>query len=663
MRNRKLWRNRLLGAATVGVAALTVSLATSSTAFAGVTVPPYPTIGAYPTWYTANNSASNIVRGDGSDTTFPMMQQLSDEYNQSGLYGCTLVGSGAQQNNTCDEVTGGAPNYSDTTTTDTSDDFDSTEVLQGLNDIGSGNGQGQLCGTIPTPQAIDFARSSKPISAISGCAMIEAGYAKDSVPAVDVQDINPSAFGTATGYEAFESSGPLSSSGGGKIGPVAAGWLPTPYGHTGGATNTGTPIGATGNDPFNCKAQGSGGSGPFCSGKPFSDVDNTPISPSTNGDSSVAYRLWCATDSTRITDWGQLTNLSGTQVPGQGTAIGVPIRILGVNPGSGTTATFNSFGFSNASSPPGNGCSAKADYNENAASGPNPLVGDGNSSSNHEIALENNASAIGDFAAANWTNDPADQAVDIATALYFQSYGYYNAIPNSGTITVEPGTGTIPAGVPGAYVVSLLNENNTTGGVSIANERANNYPTARTLFNIWNNNAIRASTAGFLNWICDTNPVGSGGGTNLKGTDNLYGPNYDTDITQTIQQFGFSRLNDTTPELNVAKITPADNLVTPNGFCNANLPIVSTGGTTVTLNTSSGSPYASSGLPASIANGWNVSWPANSTTGTPAGTATVQSTVGSPTNTITLSAAVPATVTTIYFPGHPPVMAVTNPNT
>jgi ABC-type phosphate transport system substrate-binding protein len=655
MRNRKLWRNRFLGAATVGVAALTVSLATSGTAFAGVTIPPYPTIGAYPTWYTANNSASNIVRADGSDTTFPMMQVLSDEYNQSGLYGCTLVSSGAQQNNTCDEVTGGAPDYSNSTTTDTTDNFDSTEVLQGLNLVGSGNGQGQLCGTIPTPQTIDFARSSKPIAAIAGCAMVEAGYAKDSVPVVDVQSINPSAFGVATGYEGFESTGPLSTSGGGKIGPVAAGWLPAPYGHT-----TGFGGSTAGNDPFNCKPQGSGDSGPFCSGKAFSDIDNTPLTAGVP-QSSVAYELWCATDSTRITDWGQLTNLTGSEVPGQGTPIGVPIRILGVNKGSGTTATFNSFAYSGAST--GAGCSTSSKYNLNAASGPNPLLNDGNSASNHEIALENNASAIGDFAAANWTNDPADQAVDIATSLYFQSYGYYNAIPNSGTITMEPGTATTPVGVPTAWVVSLLNENNTSGGVSIANERANNYPTARTLFNIWNNTAIRASTAGFLNWICDTNPVGSGGGTNTKGTDHLYGPNYDTDITQSIQQFGFTRLNDTTPELNVSKITPADGLVTPNGYCEGNLPIVSTGTNVVTLNTSSGSPYAASGLPASIANGWAVSWPANTGTGTSAGTATVVSTVGSPTNTLTLSASVPATVTQIYFPGHPPVMAVTNPNT
>ncbi|MDR3650802.1 MAG: hypothetical protein P4L20_17050, partial [Acidimicrobiales bacterium] len=514
MRNRNL-RTRFVGAASVCVALLATTLVLAGPASA-LTVPPYPTIGAYPRWFTANDSVSNIDRAAGSDTTFYMMQQLSDEYNQAGLYGCTLVGSGTGQNAFCDHTTGGAPNFSNTTTTDTTDNFDSSEELMGENDIGSGNGQQQLCGILPSPQAVDFSRSSKPIASNAGCSTLaESGYAKDSVPVTDVQGIDPAAVGAATGYEGKtftalnQTFTPPAFPSNGLIGAVAAGWIP--------------------GDPTNCVAQGSGGSGPFCSGTPFNDVDGGTGS----GASSVAYRLWCATDSTRITDWGQLTNLSaanngGTaQTVGNGKPIGVPIRIIGVNKGSGTVATFNSFANSGVT---GGGCSASP-FNANAASGQNPLSNDGYTG-NLEIALENNASQIGDFAGANWPNDPADQAVDIATSLYFEGYGYYNTIPNAGTVQIEPGTGTIPAGVPGAYVVSLTNENGIVP--SIANERSNNYPTARTLFNIWNTTKIRASAAGFLNWICDTNPVGSGGGSVTKGKDQLYGGNFDQDITNTI---------------------------------------------------------------------------------------------------------------------------------
>jgi len=659
------------------------------TAFAGVTVPAYPTIGAYPNWFTANNSVSNIDRAAGSDTTFYMMQQLADEYNQSGLYGCTLVGSGSGQNAFCDETTGGAPNYSDTTTTDTTDNFDSSEELMGLNDIGSGNGQQQLCGILPSPQAVDFSRSSKPIASNAGCTTLaEAGYAKDSVPVTDVQSIDPAAFGAATGYEGKtftalnQTFTPPAFPASGLIGPVASGWLP--------------------GDASTCKPQGSGGGGPFCSGTPFDNVTGG----TGTGATSEVYRLWCATDSTRITDWGQLTNLSlavsgvtisgstlsgtfpttvpaitvgdavsgagipsgdtvatvssgtvtlvtaasgtgpetvtFTLAPGDGTPIGVPIRIIGVNKGSGTVATFNAFANSGVS---GGGCSASP-FNSDAASGPNPLSNDGYSG-NLEIALENNASQVGDFAAADWPNDPQDQAVDIATSLYFMGYGYYNAIPNSGTIVVEPGTGTIPAGVPGAYVVSLTNENGISP--SIANERSNNYPTARTLFNIWNTAKIRASAAGFLNWICDTNPISGGGGSILKGKDQLYGGTFDQDITNTIQQYGFSRITDTTPELNVTKQTPSDGLVTPNGTCQANLPISSTGTSTVT--------DTAGNVPTPVSTGWAVSWPANGAT--PGGSATVTGISGA---TLTLSASVPSTTAAIYFPGKPPVLAVTDPN-
>ena len=300
MKLRKL-RNRFAVASSLGAAGLALTMVLGGGVASAITVPAYPTYGVYPNWLTTDGSVSHIVRAAGSDTTFYVMQQLADMYNQAGLYGCTLVGSGAQQNSNCDNVTGGAPNFSNTTTTDTVDNFDSNEVLMGENDIGSGNGQQQLCGFIPSPQTVNFSRSSKPIASNAGCTnpsvLQETGYAKDSVPVIDFQTINPAAVGTASGYigktftapnqtftsPAFPSTG---------IGPVAAGWLP--------------------GDPTNCVAAGSGS--PACSGTPFSNV----VGGTGTGATSVAYRLWCATDSTRITDWGQLTNLAGGKTVGNG---------------------------------------------------------------------------------------------------------------------------------------------------------------------------------------------------------------------------------------------------------------------------------------------------------------------------------------------------------
>jgi hypothetical protein len=557
-----------------------------------------------------------------------MMQQIGDLYNQAGLYGCSLIGSGAGQNADCDNVSGTSPNFSDVATTDTVDNFDRTETLEGINNIGSGNGQAELCGTQPSPDNVDWARSSKPAGSISGCAMVQLGYAKDSVPAVDFQNINPEAVGTPSFYAGTVFSGAGNPSNvafpSGGIGPVAAGWLP--------------------GDPTNCVAAGEGLEGTPCSGTPFSDVDNT------GGLSSIAYRLWCANDSTRITDWGQLTNLSASgpgnggsaKTIGNGAAIGVPIRIIGINLGSGTVSTFASFANS------GEGSSGVCGTNppltdNNAASQQNPLTSDG-VTNNLEIAVENNASEIGTFAAADFPNDPADQAVVLATSLYFESYGVNQSNPNAGSASLTPGTGTVPSGVPLSYTVSLLNENGVQP--SIANERANNYPTARTLFNIYNASKIRASAAGFLNWICDSQSAFQ------KSTDLTTGQNFDNEITNVINSnFEFSRLNDDTSEVAASKLTPADGVSAPNSSCDATLAMVGAGTTTATYEpggTPTAVPSPSAFVTGQVAKG----------TGVPTGT-TVQSVSG---NTITFNNVIPTGATNIYFPGMAPILAVSSPN-
>lgn len=626
MRSRKLGKRLAGGASIAGAVLIGMLTLTTGVAEAGVSVPPYPTnVGAYPNWQTAGTgtagtqTASNIVRGAGSDTTLFMMQQIGDLYSQAGLYGCQLIGSGSGQNADCDNVSGTSPNFSDASTTDTIDNFNRTEVLQGINNIGSGNGQAQLCGTQPTPQNVDYARSSKPAGTISGCTMIQLGYAKDSVPAVDFQSVDPEAVGTPSFYAGTVFSGagnpsnvPFPSGG---IGPVAAGWLP--------------------GDPTNCVAAGEGLEGTPCSGTPFNDVDNNDNG---GGASSTAYRLWCATGSTRITDWGQLTNLAGGHTVGNGTPIGVPIRIIGINLGSGTVATFASYANSGLGS--GGNCGTNPPLTDgNAASQQNPLTSDG-TTGNLEIAVENNASQIGDFAASDFPNDPADEAVVLATSLYFESYGVNQSNPNAGTESLEPGTGTVPSGVPLSYTATLLNEDEVQP--SIGNERTNLYPTARTLFNIYKPAAIRSSTAGFLNWICDSNSAFT------KKTDLTTGTNFDNEITNVINNnFEFSRLNDNTTELAASKLTPLDGVTAPNSSCDATLAVTGNGTTTVTMTTGN-VPSPSAFAVGQVVKG----------TAVPTGT-TVQS-VG--TSTITFNNVIPTGATTVYFPGMAPILAVASPN-
>ena len=362
---------------------------------------------------------------------------------------------------------------------------------------------------------------------------------------------------------------------GGNIGDVAQGWLP---GDATGGPDTGTPLTNVANN------------------------DNGGASAST------AYRIWCATDSTRISDWGQLTNLgpnlvlpdvalngtttatlsyslpagltasysvtdlttpgnisggttatasgttltlsqaatgSGTdqlklatgvtQPVGSGESIGLPIRVTGVNPNAGTETTWASYAESGVSN---GGCVASA--NTNAASDPNPATASGDNAGQH-IVLENNASQLGAYAAADFPSDVASQAVEVATSLYYESNGIYTSNPHAGSVTIN--------GTQSAATKLTLNGKSPTA----ANVLNDLYPTSRTLFNIYRTGTIRSSTAGYLNWICDSQSAIQ------KEKDNSTGTNFDQELTGIIGSFGFIRLTDAA---NVASggNTPADNV-------------------------------------------------------------------------------------------------------
>jgi hypothetical protein len=584
-------RHRLVLAVTVGASAMMATLGLG----AGVAsaVPSDPAGGSTPVYPSFNNGIVNADRGTGSDTTIFMMQKLSDLYTGAGLYGCNLNSAGGQAlyNSSIVNTVGSPANAEsfcrasdNVTTTDTADNWDRTEIYEGVDDVGSGAGQEQLCGNsvLYSPLGVNFARSSKPIGSVASgvtCAasLAETGYAKDSVDGLTYQ-INPSVYGTVPG------SSPYISVNGGNIGDVAKGWLP--------------------GDPVN---------------GPYSGTQLTNISNADNGGgaNSTAYRLWCANNSTgdtnQITDWGQLTNLgpnlvlpdvtltsgqttatlsyalpsnltgsytvtdvsnsgdintgttasasgttltlsqaatgSGTdqlsiavgskQTVGSGGQIGLPVRLMGVNTSSGTESTWESYAESGiAGTATGNNCGSNVDYN--AASDPNAATDVGDNAGQH-IALENNSSQVSAFAAADFPGDNADQAVEVVTTLYFMSNGVYLTNPYAASVNVD---GTQTSG----FKLTENSESNTTPFV--LNDL---YPTSRTLFNIYNTSNVTASTAGFLNWICDDNEAIA------KQKDNSTGVNFDQELTNTITSFGFLRLDDSSAVASNGN-TPADNV-------------------------------------------------------------------------------------------------------
>jgi hypothetical protein len=644
------WSNAI--GAAVGLAALTVSLMVAGVASAAT--PADPSGGATPVAPHFYNGNVEGIRGAGSDTTLFLMQRIGDLYTGAGLYGCTLnSASGQTLFNSSDPASSSANQQSfcqsgqNQSTTDVNDNWDRTEVTEGVDDIGSSAGQSQLCGATNSPLAVDFARSAKPAG--TACTTLaQAGYAKDGVPIIDYP-IDPNVYGTSA-------TAPYSAINGGVVGPVASGWLP--------------------GDPT---------AGPY-TGSALSDIDNTDGGGSAG---STAYRLWCAstpagnpvTSTSQITDWGALINLgpnleinaatvtsgspnisvsntvdgvfastvaagdavsgpgipsgttistvsgnnatlsnsatangpanlrittSGTLAVGQGMPIGVPIRIVGVNTASGTESTFALYANSGGGTTSG-GC--ESNMNPNAASDPNPVTKTGDNTSPH-VALENDSDQLDEYAIGDFPSpDFVDQAIEVSTSLYIESNGVFNTNPYAAAATIN---GT-------SYSGNKLTEDNFS--TTTPNLLQNHYPTARTLFNIYRTDTVRASTAGFINWICDSN-------TNFsKGLDNSSGSNFDTELTTTIQSvFGFPRLTDTTGAPAVS--TPADGQAAPNNSCAASLAVTANSGTkTITL-TAGGNFAPDIANAGGLVGGANVGvvsadFPAGTTVVSGAGTATL----------------------------------------
>ena len=287
MHKHKL-RSHVARAAGFGTVVITAALVVG----AGVAsaAPPDPQGGAVPVAPHFYNGNPTAIRDAGSDTTFFIMQKIADLYTGAGLYGCSLNTSAGQTLFNSSDPASSSSNVNffcqsgaNIATTDVNDNWDRTEVAGGTDLIGSGGGQNQLCGAAPSPLPVDFARSSKPAG--TACSTLaQTGFAKDGVPIIDYP-VSPTTYGTST-------TAPYSSINGGVVGPVSSGWLP------------GNAVG-----------------GPY-TGTALSDISNADNGGAAN---STAYRLWCASNATRITDWGQLTNLGpALQVQGVSTTSGSP---------------------------------------------------------------------------------------------------------------------------------------------------------------------------------------------------------------------------------------------------------------------------------------------------------------------------------------------------
>ena len=709
-------RRRFAFASYVGAAAMSVALllgvGLAGTASAAITIPAFPgQAGApvsgfdtYPWWLPAATSGgvttypiSNTDISEGSDTTLYVMQSISDLYAQAGIapFSCGIL---AAANTVCNQGSGGSnPNN---TQSDETDNFSGSQELVGTNDVGSGNGQSELCnGSAPAAPAagVDYSRSSKPVSSSTCPTGVELGFAKDAVVGIDFLNIDPAAYGTPTGYQTQvdpQCSGTVTTLD--PTGQGGPGQYPSYASSSGAVVCTQFPSGGIGSVADGWLPGNSLTCTTTCTGTKFTNITNTPINGGT-GATSVAYRLFCqhgpstTPDTSQITDWGQLTNLAGGKAVGDGAPIGVPIRIIGINNGSGTVSTFYNFAQSGIGTPAsgepstdcagGSGNVGSGDVDQNAASGQDPLNNQGpagtNFISNPEVSLENTPSQVGDFAYADWgtsisgSSDAADQAVDIDTSLYSMSLGAEKSNPNAEITSIENNPSATSgncggAGEPCTFTVNVMTANAHTA--ANASELNNTYPMARTLFNIYRTDTVRASTAGFLDWLCDSNTapatIGESTPSSIqKETDHVDGGNFDTDLNNIIQnQYDFIRLTDSTQE--AANTTPTDNVSGGgvNASCDANLPIaasgVSAGSTTITM----AAPVSSTvqvGWPVDFGNGTSLNFGSPNSDGGPA-YGTITNISGS---TITVATAPQSsgsgsTPTTLYFPGQAPILQI-----
>ena len=221
MQKHKL-RTSVVRAAAVGAAALSATL----TLGAGVAsaAPADPTGGATPVAPTSTTETWRRIRDSGSDTTFFMMQKISDLYTGAGLYGCTLNPAHGRRCTTRTTRLRARPTSSSTAspgqnidTTDVNDNWDRTEVAQGVDNVGSGAGQNQLCGAATDPAAGRL----RPVLQAGRYRVLDHGPDRATPRTAwrsSTFSVNPTTIGAGASTTA-----PYSSINGGVVGPVSSG--------------------------------------------------------------------------------------------------------------------------------------------------------------------------------------------------------------------------------------------------------------------------------------------------------------------------------------------------------------------------------------------------------------------------------------------------------
>ena len=183
------------------------------------------------------------IRDAGSDSTLSMMQKIGDLFTGAGLYGCTLnFAAGQTLYNSSDpaSATANGEDYcqsgANISTTDVDDNWDRTEVTEGVDDAGSSAGQSQLCG--PCRHRCRWTSPDPPFPLKQRARRWRSWDSPKTGSRSSTTRSTPAIYGTST-------TAPYSSMNGGVVGPVAKGWLP---GDPTSGPYTGTALGDIDND-------------------------------------------------------------------------------------------------------------------------------------------------------------------------------------------------------------------------------------------------------------------------------------------------------------------------------------------------------------------------------------------------------------------------------
>ena len=495
------------------------------------------TLGQPPQWFTGQ---VNQDRATGSETIYYITTDLFRLYNQTSIFGCSL----STNFKTC--------TLPDPAGTDITDNYDRNEFTNGEG-IGSSGGIGQLCGTKTTPYPVDFARSSRPVGGSDCATAVGLPFARDSITGVGFPSLNTATV-TCTGVCAAT-----------QVGPVANGW------------RTGDPL-----------------AGPY-TGKPVvaNTLDNSSAGALGTATESLTKKIYCDTGGNGVSDWGQLTDktadpakhseaatttsgttlvtdasaasadqgkiITGTGIPvstrvvsvvagtsytlenaatasgsptvtvgttlgdiGTGASISAPIQVPYVNPNSGTKKDWDTYV----------GCDSNGKATQTAAN----LVQE-----NDMPDVLTTAFAAGE---AGGTDNIAGSNFEAETLAY-ESFG----VAGWQSFTLGGGRQLRINGIGASPTVEL------NGTIK----------TVRFLNYIYRTDTLRASVAGFLNWVCNDT-------TTNHGKDLTTGANYGSEMdTEIGTVFSFPRPFNTiagspvptgcTPDANGNTQPPVDNIL------------------------------------------------------------------------------------------------------